>query len=217
MTKIDMSISQGNKKVGKIDSFSLPPVESCVNSKTCAVFTDENGKKHKCYAVQPYVMYKSVKAAYDRNFELVKEDLPELKKQLMKYFRRYNRRLFRIHVSGDFPNMEYVQMWIDVAKANPHVKFMAFTKAYGFFYKTELPENLVVLFSFMPSVPYERARKFADKMGGFPIAYASNEKAPGTITCPEQTTDRKVTCETCQLCWKLSELKRPVDIHFIPH
>ena len=146
-TNLTMSISQGNRKVGKIDSFSLPPVDSCVNSKTCAVFVDEQGKTHKCYAVQPYIQYKQVKAAYDRNFELVKENLAELKKQLLKYFRRYNRRLFRIHVSGDFPNVEYVQMWIDVIAANPQIKFMAFTKAYGFFYKKTLPENFVVIFS----------------------------------------------------------------------
>ncbi len=211
-----MVISKGNKKTGGIDNFNLPPIKSCLNHKTCATFTDKAGKKHKCYAVQPYTQYKQTRRAWDENFSLAQTDLPELEKQLLKYFKGYNGKLFRIHVSGDFFSTEYLDMWIRVIKANPDVKFLAYTKVYGFFNNKELPGNFTVLLSFMPSIPTEQVVSFAKKIG-LPVAHATDKRPDNFITCPEQTTDRKVNCAQCKLCWNVNELKRPMNIHFLPH
>lgn len=216
LTAIEMAISSGNTKTGKIPAFNLPPVKSCLNHSTCASFTDETGKKFKCYAVRPYVQYKQTKAAWDRNFELAQTDLKELKAQLLKYFRSFNGRLFRIHVSGDFFSEQYLDLWIEVAAKNPDVKFLAYTKVYGFFKDRTLPKNFSVLLSFMPSIPVKDAENMSKEIG-LPMAHATSERPDGFITCPEQSTGKKVNCAECKLCWKLPELKRAVNIHFLPH
>ena len=211
-----MSISKGNTKTGAIPAFNLPPVQSCLNSATCAKFVGTDGKNYRCYALSPYERYKQTRAAWDRNFELAQNDLPELKKQLLKYFRKFNGRLFRIHVSGDFHSREYLNMWLDVIKQNPDVKFLAYTKVYGFFKGLDVPKNFSVLLSFMPSIPVKQAEKFAG-MIGLPMAHATGERPDGFITCPEQTSGKKTNCAECKLCWNLNELKRPMNIHFLPH
>jgi len=215
-TKLLISVSKGNSKTGAIAAFNLPPIKSCLNSSTCASFKDAAGKEHKCYATLPYNRYKATKAAWDRNFEIAQNDLPELEAQLVKFFKSYNGQLFRLHVSGDFFSKEYLGMWVRVTKRFPDVKFLAYTKVYGFFKGLELPKNFSVLLSFMPSIPVPQATKFAEQIG-LQIAHVTDERPVGFVTCPEQTTDRKVNCVECKLCWNISSLKRPINIHFIPH
>ena len=212
---MNISVSDKNSKLGKMGNFSLPPVKSCPNSKTCAVFVTKDGKVYKCYAERPYNQYDQTEAAWDRNFQIAQENLPEMENQLLAYFKSYNGYLFRIHVSGDFFDKEYLQMWLKIARKTKHVKFLVFTKMYGWFHKQILPENLTVLLSFMEShVTPEIAMSFAQGMGKLP-AYVATERPEGYITCPEQTAG--ITCVQCKLCWKLPELKRPVGVHFFPH
>jgi hypothetical protein len=213
---IKMSISSGNSKTGKIEAFSLPPVESCLNSSTCASFAGKDGKQYKCYAIRPYTQYKQTKAAWDRNLELARNNLPELEKQLVKYFKRYNGLLFRLHVSGDFVSKEYLDMWIRVIRRYPNIKFLSYTKVYGFFKGLDLPKNFSVLLSYMPSIPTEQAKNFS-KVIGLPMAHATDQRPDGFITCPEQSSNKKTNCVECKLCWNLPQLKRVMNIHFIPH
>ncbi len=220
MTKaLTISISIGNRKVGNIPSFNLPPVSSCLNSATCKEFTDDVGVRRKCYAIQPYEMYPSTKKAWDKNFLLCQKNLESVERQLTVYFKRANVLLFRIHTSGDFFSKEYLAMWIRIAKKFPSVKFLAYTKVYGFFKGLELPSNLTVLLSYMPSINVESAKRFSN-MIGLPMAYATTERPEGFITCPEQVLKGKengITCAECKICWNLNSLKRPMNIHFIPH
>jgi len=146
---------------------------------------------------------------------MLQEDLDEVENQLNKYFYKANIRMFRIHVSGDFFSKEYLAMWLRVIKNNPQIMFLAFTKVYGFFYGKVMPDNLSIIFSFMPEVPYEQALNFSKK-AGFPMAYVGNRQ-PKDILCPEQSTNRKIGCLQCQICWKMPKLKRPVNIYFEAH
>lgn len=211
----NISISPGNRKVGNIPSFNLPPIETCLNSKTCATFVDDLGNQRRCYAVQPYTMYPQTKKAWDRNFQLCKKDLFAVERKLSAYFRASNILLFRIHTSGDFYSKEYLDMWIRIAKKFPNVKFLAYTKVYGFFNKLQLPRNFTVFLSYMPSISLEAATRFSN-MIGLPMAVATTKRPKGFITCPEQTT-KQITCSECKICWNVNNLKRRMNIHFIPH
>ena len=60
-----ISISNGNSKMGHIPSVSLPPIVTCKNCSSCA---------KKCYAAKLCRMYKTVREAYARNLEILKEN-----------------------------------------------------------------------------------------------------------------------------------------------
>ena len=220
LTLPKVSVSSGNRKVGAIPSFNLPPVESCLNSATCAKFVDDAGISRKCYALHPYVSRPNVTKAWSQNFEAAKHHLVYLERSLILYFKRGVARLFRIHTSGDFFSKEYLAMWLRVISRFPSVKFLAYTKVYGFFKGLTLPKNFVVILSYMPSIPVEQAIRFSGLIG-LPMAYASSKNPGGNfISCPEQVlkkSGRNMTCAECQICWKLNELKRPTNIHFYTH
>ena len=53
---------------------------------------------------------------------------------------------FRIHVSGDFFNLNYFDAWMEIARANPAKQFYCYTKAIPFWIarKDSIPENFVL-------------------------------------------------------------------------
>jgi len=54
----------------------------------------------------------------------------------------------RIHDSGDFYSVKYLQKWIDIAIQNTNVIFYAYTKSIKFFINgLKLPKNLKIIFS----------------------------------------------------------------------
>ena len=54
----------------------------------------------------------------------------------------------RIHDSGDFYSIAYLNKWVDIAKANTDVIFYAYTKSIKFFVNgLLLPKNMKVIFS----------------------------------------------------------------------
>ena len=116
-----ISISKGNRKMGEIKSVSLPPVVTCANNCTCA---------KKCYAMKMCRIYKNVKASYDRNLEILINDKNEYWNQVSDAM--CTSRFFRMHVSGDIPNYEYLLDMIETAKNNPHCDILTFTKRYHF-------------------------------------------------------------------------------------
>ena len=53
----------------------------------------------------------------------------------------------RIHDSGDFYSIEYLNKWLQIAKDNKEVIFYAYTKSIKFFKGLKLPKNFKVIFS----------------------------------------------------------------------
>jgi hypothetical protein len=137
---LKVSISKGNKKMGEIQSVSLPPIVTCVSGCACA---------KKCYAKR-MCRYKNVKDSYDRNLEIYMNNPIE-------YWRQVNdavcvSRFFRMHVAGDIPCYEYLLDMVTIASANPHCDILVFTKRYHFvntFINNggTIPTNLHLIFS----------------------------------------------------------------------
>ena len=124
---IDSKVKRGilknnNKKLGKaIYDFNLPPVESCPNSID---------SQDDCYAVNIYKRYKTARHSWNDNFKLVINDLPKFKQLVNNQIKKDGIYNIRIHSSGDFYNMDYLNAWVEIAKKNPSIMFYAYTKAF---------------------------------------------------------------------------------------
>ena len=189
-----ISISKGNLKLKSISSFSLTPIKSCVNFKYCS---------KKCYALKAYKAYPNTKKAYDRNFRIAKDNLKELKKQLINYLRDYKQNYFRIHVAGDFFSQEYLDMWKEICKEFINIKFLAYTKAYNLKF-TNKSENLEIVFSTFDTMEKNIDELLMNKFK-MPIARAGTENPD-----KEKYLSCAYNCSICKYCWHLSELKKNV-------
>lgn len=136
-----ISISYGNKKMGDIPSVSLPPIITCAKNCPCAA---------KCYAAKLCRIYPTVRAAYNRNLDILENDFSSYWLQVKAA--ASVTRFFRYHVSGDIPNAAYLEKMVETAEELPHTEFLAFTKRFdivndyiNFF--GDLPENLHIIFS----------------------------------------------------------------------
>lgn len=186
-----VSISNGNSKMGGIPSVSLPSITTC---RVCEC-------RDKCYARKLERLRPSVRNAYKRNLEILTKD-PDT------YWREVEAaimlsRYFRFHVSGDIPDIYYLQSMISVAERNPHCQILCFTKKYEKVNAWcerygEIPSNLHIIFSAwdnleMPN-PYN-----------FPVAYVRFKD--GHTSAPEDAYICYGNCSECVMvdggCWSL--------------
>ena len=111
--------ANGNHKLDKtVGVFSLPPIKTCVNCSTCA---------KTCYANQAYKQYKNSRNAWDYNYKLSK-DTDKFYSEVCKQIKRSNKKIYRLHSSGDFYSEKYINVWNRIIKDNPQVKFYTYTK-----------------------------------------------------------------------------------------
>ena len=141
MKNNQVSISNGNSKMGAIPSVSLPACVTCNPSAPCF---------KKCYAVRLSRRYKTVTAAYARNLEILNND-PSAYWVQVKAAASMTR-FFRFHVSGDIPNGEYFNYMVQAATELHGTTFLAFTKQYQIVndYLSNggtIPANLIIIFS----------------------------------------------------------------------
>ena len=133
-------LKKGNTKLGKkIWDFSLPPVASCPDSTECAI---------TCYAVKSYELYKDAKLSWNNNFKLVINDLDAFKTLVINQLSKGKIKSLRIHASGDFYTIDYLNAWLEIIKQFPEIDFFAYTKA---FQGSDLvkPSNLNIIDSFV--------------------------------------------------------------------
>lgn len=142
---MNVKISNGNAKLGKIPSVSLPSGLTCRDDCECA---------KKCYARKLERLRKSVREAYQHNYQLLKCSPDtywrEVEASIMMS------RFFRFHVSGDIPDANYLIHIIEISRRNPHCEILCFTKKFEIV-NTELkklkensewlPSNLHLIFS----------------------------------------------------------------------
>ena len=141
MESMKISISAGNRKIGAIPSVSLVPIVTCPAGVPCA---------KKCYACRLCRIRKSVRDAYERNYDI-------LTKNPAAYWTQVKAaamvtRYFRYHVAGDIPTAEYFDEMVKLAQDLPGTEFLAFTKNYGIVNEWltdngDLPVNLHIIFS----------------------------------------------------------------------
>ena len=138
---MDIKISNGNAKLGKIPSVSLPSGITCRGDCEC---------REKCYAKKIERLRKTVRAAYQTNYDL-------LMKNPDTYWREVEAsimmsRFFRFHVSVDIPDCVYFAHMIHIADRNRHCEILCFTKKFDIVNSYldvggKIPENLHIIFS----------------------------------------------------------------------
>ena len=150
--KTVLSFGKGNAKLGKkVLTFSLPAGHSCPFALDClskadqetGKITDGKATVFRCFAASSEAVYKNVRLSRWSNFDLLRsaktaENMTNLILQSLP--KKFD--IVRIHVSGDFFNMDYLHAWVNVAKLHPNSLFYAYTKSLVYLIGLELPENL---------------------------------------------------------------------------
>jgi len=178
-------LSQSNKKLGRIPSFSIPTTtcnKAMVKAQGCGKY---------CYARRLERLRPVMVAKYKWNFvqskrqDFVSEMCMELK---------YVGDVVRIHSSGDFYSQAYLNKWITIARFNPHKTFFSYTKRLGLDFSGR-PNNFKVILSDDKEL-FDSHKKYDGKSRV--VKVPKEEK--GWIICPG-------FCETCRVCW---EQKNPL-------
>lgn len=173
---LQVSISCGNRKIGKVLNISLPAIFTCGNCAECYKF---------CYDVKACLQYKNVIMARARNYVILNRNFSGYFQQIRNRMeRRRTNKFFRFHVSGDMVSAEYLSEVIKTALMFPEWVIWTYTKEYelvneyvcthGGSIEKAIPKNLKIMFSEwkgldMPN-PY-----------GFPVfrcVFRGLEKAP---------------------------------------
>lgn len=174
----------GNSKLKNMLVYSHAPVKGCLDCSSCA---------SSCYAVKSYRQYPSVKSAWDRNLDMVRNDLSTFKLHIVKQLRTTRKRVVRIHSSGDFISQEYIEAWAEIAEAYPNIRFYTYTKSRGRFNFGSLDRlpNVNIIDSMLPN----GKRNF----GSLEYCFEAQNNY-GSFICPA-TTQKGVKCgETCDYC-----------------
>ena len=145
-TFCDVSISMGNKKIGRVMNVSLAPILTCANCSECLKL---------CYDIKANIQYGNVLKARARNTVLALEYMDRYF-QGIRYAlaKRRKNKYFRWHVGGDIPNYKYFCEMVEIAKEQPDFTFWTYTKNYGIVNlyvqkcgRAAIPENLTIMFS----------------------------------------------------------------------
>ena len=189
-------ISTGNSKLGKfIGAINLPAGKTCNPDAPCRKY---------CYAIKGHYVFASAKSVRERNLNIYKTNPKSFFNQLScntAFFK-----FVRWHDSGDIVDTAYLEGMCKVARENPDVRYLAFTKQFQIVNNylasmEEIPQNLTIVFStwgnWIPENPFNLPMTFVR----FKVKAmeSQNEKIPeNAFQCPGD-------CKTCGMCWKLEK------------
>jgi hypothetical protein len=191
---MEIHISEGNMKLGKVPNISLPPVVTCRPKVPC---------KKLCYANKAFRLYPNVRKNWNENLEYYRQDPDRYFGEIRIWLSKNNPEYFRWHVAGDCPDDRYLLDVLSIAENFPGTQFMMFTKRWDLFPVGEVPKNLAIILSMWPRL--RNPRKL-----DFPRAWLSSDKRKPDyhFKCPGK-------CDTCYKCWELVKLGHDVvfDLH----
>lgn len=172
-----------SKLGSKILCFNLP-VTSCRGATAeCAKY---------CYAKKGRFKFNNVKSAYQLNMEATKKNsfVEIINAEIKLHLANGGSPLMRIHSSGDFWSPAYYEKWVQIAKLNPSISFLAFTRIHKIDFEGA-PSNLHLIFSTDKSTkrfPTQETRKA--------FVIEKGEAIPGSAhLCNSK-------CSTCHYCWE---------------
>jgi len=210
-----------NAKLGRlIHSWSIPAGRafSCPGeSGLCRI---------RCYAKRGHFHQTNVKTSHRRNYEFSQGDL--FADWMAGMCKANFIRVMRVHVSGDFYDLDYIRKWLHIVSFAKQTQFFAYTRSWR---EEELFPELVKLASrdnFQMWWSIDRETGPAPLIRGVRRAYMAIDdvdaahapddcdlvfrdkpttimkKANGVQVCPPEngvTTKGKITCSQCGICW----------------
>ena len=149
---INLCISTGNRKIGRVMNVSLMPIRTCANCKEC---------KHLCYDIKACLQYKNVIDARIRNTVIMNRNMEEYFARIRAAIaRKRTNKYFRWHVAGDMVNGKYFENMVAIAKDFPEWIFWTYTKNYKVvndycseYGRESIPENFHIMFSEWDGMP----------------------------------------------------------------
>jgi len=109
----------GNRKLSeRIGIFNLPPFLTCPYATSVC--------RRCCYAMKGYQINRSTMKGRLRRLECSAS--PDFVERICREIREKGLRVVRIHESGDFYSVEYFLKWCEIARRNPSVLFLAYTR-----------------------------------------------------------------------------------------
>lgn len=223
MKKLNIN-TNGNKKLRNTENvrfmiWNLPAVKTCPwSTEMC---------RKSCYARKAERVYPQVLPSRERNFEdslspdFVENMIFTIESELNS--KKYSGKVavFRIHESGDFYSLEYVEKWVKVAKHfenNDKIVFLAYTKSLVYLIRAgygnpSFPRNLVIRSSLWADT--SRANQDYTELYNFPIYTALSrrdmtEKANRGEAFTECRCD---DCGNCGKCWNTADRELICEIH----
>ena len=171
--------------------FNLP-VSHAICGRQCA----------GCYALKAQRRFPSVLASCERKYQA--SLLPTFASTIISEIANFKRPLtaVRLHSSGEFHSQAYIDQWVTIASALPHIKFYAFTKRLSDFDFSKL--------SALPNFVLINSLQF----GG--LNYAPVGKLPSSAFICPVTQHKPVQCGTsCTYC--MSKVAQTNGVCFVKH
>lgn len=188
---------------------------------------ESNLCRARCYAKRGFFRMPNVNASHIRNFEFSKS--PGFADWMVATVAANFVRVMRVHVSGDFYDVEYVRKWLSIVRRCRRQQFFAYTRSWRL---DEMFPELIQLANepnFRLWWSIDRETGPAPLIRGIRRAYmaiddvdAANapddcdlvfrdqpdtimKKANGIQVCPPENgvkTQSKITCSRCGICWR---------------
>jgi hypothetical protein len=135
-------------------------------------------------------MYKAVRGRREKNYKATKH--PNFAKDMIVLLKKDRNKRVRIHESGDFYNLDYINKWKEVIEALPEKTFRAFTKVEDAKRILGPLKNAIIHMSVLPGGEInfgdaEYVTRIANKYS----AYICPKKGTREHSCA------KVGCDTC--------------------
>lgn len=191
---MNVKISNGNSKMGKIPSVSFPSLLTCIKCDCNKI----------CYAHKLEKLRPSVRQSYLHNWNLYKSDRETYWREIEATIMLS--RFFRFHVSGDIPDQDYIHRMIDVANRHQHCEILCFTKKFDMCNKEiserkgELPNNLHLIYSGWKNLKMKNP---------YNLPEAHVRYRDGTTTAMEEAIECDGDCTECAItdrgCWVLEK------------
>lgn len=122
-------------------NFGIPALKTCPMAKQCKDF---------CYANKGAYSWPVVRAAYERRFQATRQD-DFCERVCEELFLKPKVEAVRIHDSGDFYNVQYLNKWMVIARALPDRIFYFYTKRVVMLKDYQamglVPDNVKVVYS----------------------------------------------------------------------
>ena len=186
---VPLCLAFGNKKVGRVWTFSLPSLLTCPGASTWC--------REHCYARKIERLRPNCRRAYMRNLAL-SLDLDRLIEQVLEALPE-DAPVVRIHVGGDFYSVEYVDTWRFICEARPNTQFWAYTRSWT---QPELREALERLRA-LPNVELFASTDTAMPLPpeGWRVAFIEGDGRATGLACPHQL-GQVASCLECGYCFR---------------
>ena len=218
--KLTLKISKNNTKLGKIASFSLPSIKSCLGATIEC--------KNICYAHKIERIYKNAAKSYEHNLLQIDEDtfVEDLSEDIKKIMEKKDAvKVFRWHISGDIINISYLHKIKKIMENLSDITFYAYTRNWSLSNWQPHIDSLKEIsnFTLIASMDDEHITNNILPDNTYRIAYVGSKSIMDIskitnrkiITCPNQTRD--ILCDECTYCFNPKLINTTNSVYFIKH